>query len=55
MEAGLIDHGPQGLGNQNELVSRRDETWRWRTIEDLARETGGKPWADYEYSDATLS
>lgn len=49
MGEGKIDHSDGGIGNDNELVNPEEKYWRWRTVSDLARETGGRPWEDAEW------
>lgn len=41
---GKVNHGKGGLWNDNELVNPGQTRWRWTTMEDLAKETGGRPW-----------
>jgi hypothetical protein len=43
-----INHSEGGLGSSNELVNPGQSLWKWRTMEELASETGGKPWQEYE-------
>ncbi len=47
MGEGNIDHTSAGLGNDNELVNPGEQKWKWKKMEDLARETKGRPWADW--------
>ncbi|KMQ81461.1 hypothetical protein RF55_26251, partial [Lasius niger] len=49
MAEGKIDHSVQGLGNQNNLVSGAGRVAAFRSLEDLAKETGGKPWAEADW------
>lgn len=57
MTEGAIDHSPasagrgpgSGRGCENEVVNPGQRFWRWKTVEDLARETRGRPWADVEW------
>ena len=49
MGEGKITHTKQGLGNSNDQVNPGEKYWTWKTMPDLARETTGKPWADYDY------
>lgn len=49
MAEGLIDHTEKGLGNDNALVEGAGGFGGWKTLQDLARETGGKPWGDAEW------
>ncbi|KAK8927899.1 hypothetical protein H634G_05532 [Metarhizium anisopliae BRIP 53293] len=44
MGEGKIDHSDTGLGNQNGVVLRGGPV-AWMRMQDLAKETGGKPWA----------
>ncbi|KAJ5544809.1 hypothetical protein N7535_006803 [Penicillium sp. DV-2018c] len=46
MADGRIDHTVNGLGSDNEFVNPGQRLWKWKTMEDLARETGGRPWKD---------
>ncbi|KAJ5871497.1 uncharacterized protein N7529_003850 [Penicillium soppii] len=46
MGDGSINHSAAGLGNDNDLVNPGQRLWRWKTLEDLARETKGRPWKD---------
>jgi len=45
-----IEHTTQGLGNSNESVNPGEGVWKWKRMEELAKETGGRPWGDYEWS-----
>ena len=45
-----IEHTTQGMGNSNEGVNPGESVWKWKRLEELAKETGGKPWGDYEWS-----
>jgi len=47
MGASRINHTEDGLGTSNDLVNPGERMWKWKTIEDYAKETKGKPWADY--------
>ncbi|KAJ9663615.1 hypothetical protein H2201_005576 [Coniosporium apollinis] len=49
MGEGKVDHSDGGIGCDNELINPGERYWRWRTVGDLARETGGRPWADAEW------
>lgn len=40
---GLGDYRPKAWGNDNEVVNPDQRLWRWKTVSDLARETGGRP------------
>ncbi|KAF7114703.1 hypothetical protein CNMCM5793_009654 [Aspergillus hiratsukae] len=44
-----INNTPSGLGSDNELVNRQETTWRWKTMEDLAKSTNGRPWKDVQW------
>ncbi|KAK5059970.1 hypothetical protein LTR84_009853 [Exophiala bonariae] len=49
MADGRIDLRPEhegGMGNDNELVNPGQKHFRWKTIDDLARDTRGRPNAD---------
>jgi hypothetical protein len=46
MADGSIDHTVNGLGSDNELVNPGQRLWKWKTMEDLAKETKGRPWKD---------
>lgn len=49
MGNGSIDHRPKsegGIGNDNELVNPGESRWKWKSMEDYAAETGGRPWMD---------
>lgn len=46
MGDGNINHSAAGLGNDNELVNPGQRLWKWKTLEDLAKETKGRPWKD---------
>jgi hypothetical protein len=50
MAEGKIDHTATGLGNNNDLFDGVADFGRWKTMEDLAQETKGKPWGDSEWS-----
>lgn len=43
MGEGKLDHGVGGLGNQNEVVNPVELRWRWKTMKEWAKETGGRP------------
>lgn len=34
--------------NNNELVNPGEKLWKWKTINEYAKEVGGKPWFDYD-------
>jgi hypothetical protein len=42
-----IQNTKDAAGCNNEYVNPGVGKWRWKTLSDLARETGGKPWASY--------
>jgi hypothetical protein len=44
-----INHTPSGLGNDNDLVNLHEKTWKWKTMEDLAKSTNGRPWKDVQW------
>lgn len=48
MAEGLIDHTKAGLGNDNALVEKDPGFGKWQSIPDLAADTKGRPWDDYE-------
>ena len=50
MGEGKIDHTMSGLGNDNELVNPSQRNWQWKTVAQYAKETGGRPWADLDWS-----
>lgn len=52
MGEGKINHTAKGLGNDNDLVDPGQKTWKWKTLTELASDTGGKPWKDYEWPPA---
>jgi hypothetical protein len=45
-----INHTGSGQGNDNELVNPGERHWKWKTMEEYAEETGGRPWGDYEWA-----
>lgn len=45
-----IDHSHEGLGNSNELLNPGQALWKWKTMKDLALDTNGKPWADFDWN-----
>lgn len=50
MGEGKIKHTSKGLGSNNEGVNPGEVIWEWKRMEDLARETGGRPWSESERS-----
>jgi hypothetical protein len=50
MGEGKIDYSTAGVGNSNNIVNKHEAMWKWRSMEDLAREQGGRPWADVQWS-----
>jgi hypothetical protein len=48
MGEGKIDHSVEGLGSSNEIINPEQKYWKWKDMEDLAIETQGKPWEDYD-------
>jgi hypothetical protein len=49
MGEGNINHTAQGLGSDNDLTNPEEKNWRWKKVTDLAKETHGRPWADYPW------
>lgn len=49
MGEGKINHTESGLGCENDIVNSGGKFWKWKTMEDLAKETRGKPWGDWEW------
>lgn len=49
MGEGRINHTSTGLGSANELVNPDEKLWKWKSLGDLAKETGGRPWKDYAW------
>ncbi|PLB54077.1 isoflavone reductase family protein [Aspergillus steynii IBT 23096] len=49
MGEGRINHTSKGLGNANELVNPGEKLWEWKSLGDLAKETGGRPWKDFAW------
>lgn len=49
MGEGKLDQSVGAIGNDNDLVNPGQKLWKWKTIEDVAKETGGKPWSDYDW------
>ncbi|KAJ5206112.1 hypothetical protein N7472_002560 [Penicillium cf. griseofulvum] len=43
MGDGSIAHIPGFLGNDNDVVNPGQRLWKWKTVEDLAKETNGQP------------
>lgn len=50
MGEGKINHTLSGLGNDNDLINPSETVWKWKTMTDYAKETGGRPWADSEWN-----
>ncbi|KAB8272410.1 hypothetical protein BDV30DRAFT_249513 [Aspergillus minisclerotigenes] len=46
---GKINHSSAGLGCDNEVVNPGERVWKWKSLEQLARETQGRPWRDFEW------
>ncbi|KAJ5961801.1 hypothetical protein N7501_006742 [Penicillium viridicatum] len=46
MGDGGIAHTPAFLGDDNGLVNPGQRLWKWKTVEDLAKETNGQPVKD---------
>lgn len=42
MGEGKINHDKDGLGNDNEVVNPGEKNWKWKTLEDMAKELKGK-------------
>lgn len=51
MGEGKLNHTADGLGNDNEIVNPGQTLWKWKTMADLAKETKGKPWAEYNWDE----
>ena len=49
MGEGKINQSPAGLGCDNDLVNPEERVWKWKSLEELARETRGRPWRDLEW------
>ncbi|XHG05763.1 hypothetical protein AWENTII_008976 [Aspergillus wentii] len=49
MGEGKIDHTQDGIGNGNDIVNANETNWKWKSMQDLAHETGGRPWADFKW------
>ncbi|KAG7121929.1 Vegetative incompatibility protein HET-E-1 like [Verticillium longisporum] len=52
MGEGLINHTAGGLGNDNSIIEGDGGFERWKSIKEMALETKGKPWADYQENPA---
>lgn len=50
MGEGKIKHTPDKYGCDKELVNPDESKWKWKTMDDLVEETGGRPWADATWS-----
>lgn len=50
MAEGKIDHSDGRLGNSNFIINKNNQLWKWKSMVDLAIETPGKPWADFEWT-----
>ena len=47
MGDGSIDHRSKaegGIGSDNDLVNPGERRWKWKTMQDYAAETEGRPW-----------
>jgi hypothetical protein len=33
--------------NQNEIVNPGEKLWKWKTVQEYAKDVGGKPWIEY--------
>lgn len=33
--------------NENEIVNPSEKLWKWKTVEEYAKEVDGRPWIDY--------
>lgn len=40
---GKLDHSKD---NQNELVNPGESLWKWKTVDQYAKEVKGRPWCD---------
>ena len=49
MGEGKLDHSHIGLGNDNDMVNPKQQRWKWKTVSDLAKDTGGRPWGDVTF------
>jgi len=49
MGEGKIDHTDAGIGNQNSLVDTDPDFGAWESINDLAWEASGTPWASSDW------
>ena len=49
MGENCINHTSNGLGNVNDLVNPGEKLWVWKSLGDLAKETGGRPWKDFAW------
>lgn len=49
MGEGKVNHTLDDFDNYNELVNPAQTEWEWKKMVDLAKETRGKPWADYAW------
>jgi hypothetical protein len=54
MGEGKIEHTREALGNDNELVNPNETLWKWKTMEDYARETKGRPWEEIEWDETKV-
>lgn len=50
MGEGKIDHTMSGWGDDNELVNPNHQNWIWKTVARYAKETGGRPWVELDWS-----
>lgn len=50
MAEGKIYHSGRQLENSNSIVNKDNQLWKWKSMVDLAIETHGKPWADFEWT-----
>ena len=46
MGEGKINHSANAMGCDNELVNQNESRWKWKTLAEEAKATGGRPWAD---------
>ncbi|KAJ5733948.1 hypothetical protein N7493_002734 [Penicillium malachiteum] len=44
-----INHTIDAMGNNNDLVNPGEQRWNWKTLNDLAKDTEGQPWRDFEW------
>ncbi|EXA45740.1 hypothetical protein FOQG_09304 [Fusarium oxysporum f. sp. raphani 54005] len=49
MGEGKIQHSSDGIGNQNDIVQVTGGLSTWMSMSQLAKDTGGRPWAEAEW------